>query len=52
MKYKVIYRNESGYSLSDIVECDDLDEVRVTAFDEIPGCIEIEDIIPVEGEED
>lgn len=50
MQYTVIYRNENGYSLSDSVECDDLDEVRVTALDEIPGCIEIEDIVPVEGE--
>ena len=26
MQYKVIYRNENGYSLSDIVECYYLDE--------------------------
>lgn len=52
MKYKVTYYNEFGGLLSDIIECDNLDEVRTTALDEIPGCCEINDITPAEGEED
>lgn len=49
MKFKVTYKNESGYTMADVVECESLDEARPTALDEIPCCVEIENIEPVEA---
>lgn len=49
MKIKITYKTESGYTLVDTIECTCLDEARVTALDEIPCCVEIENIEVVEA---
>lgn len=43
-QFRITYRTEDGGLLQDTVECTSIDDARVTALDELPGCCEIDDI--------
>lgn len=43
-QFRITYWTEDNSLLEDIVDAPCIDEARMTALDELPGCCEIEDI--------